>query len=198
MQYILNAAFDVHYFMHIYLTSFLIINLEVANFVIFKIFSIFSSTVFIGVNNIFCFFYKWPNFPPHYTFSFFQKVMTEIKLPINELHMKIDVNILLCRYNLVICKVLLVLASGRNSDFNVFICDELFLYLHYLMQKLILKIYWNCENNVFFLIQNLTMQWKEILESDFSTNGYFTKININKFFLIFNFSYNNFSCNNCS
>ena len=80
MQYILNAAFDVRYFMHIYLMSFFIINIEVANFVIFEILKIFSSTVFIGVNNISCFFYKWPNFPPPYTFSFFQKVMTEIKL----------------------------------------------------------------------------------------------------------------------
>ena len=60
--------------------KFLHINLEVANFVIFEILSIFSSTLFIGVNNIFCFFYKRPNFPPHYTFLFFQKVMTEIKL----------------------------------------------------------------------------------------------------------------------
>ena len=79
MQYILNAAFDVQYFMYIYLTSFFIINLEVTNFVISEILSIFSSTVFILVNNIFSFFYKWPIFPPHYTFSFFQKVMTEIK-----------------------------------------------------------------------------------------------------------------------
>ena len=37
MQYILNAALDVQYFMHIYLTSFFIINLEVANFVVFEI-----------------------------------------------------------------------------------------------------------------------------------------------------------------
>ena len=57
MQYILNAAFDVRYFMDIYLTSFFIINLEVANFVIFEILSICRSTVFIGVNNIFCFFF---------------------------------------------------------------------------------------------------------------------------------------------
>ena len=42
--------------MHIYLTIAFVINLEVANFVIFEIVSIFSSTIFIGVNNIFCFF----------------------------------------------------------------------------------------------------------------------------------------------
>ena len=42
-----------------------------------------------------------------------------------------------------------------------------------IFEKLILKIYWNCENIVFFLIQNLTIQWKEILESDFLTNGYY-------------------------
>ena len=53
-----------------------------------------------------------------------------------------------------------------------------------IFQKPILKMYWNCENIVFFLIQNLTMQWKEILESDFSTNGYFTKISNNSFFHI--------------
>ena len=62
------------YFTHIYLTSFFIINLQVANFVIFEILSIFSSTAFIGVNNIFCFFYKWPNFPVHYTFSVLPRI----------------------------------------------------------------------------------------------------------------------------
>ena len=58
MQYISNAAFDVRYFMRIYLTSFFVINLEAANFVFLEILSIFSSTVFTGVNNIFCLFYK--------------------------------------------------------------------------------------------------------------------------------------------
>ena len=58
MQYILNATLDVHYFMHICLTSFFIINLEVADFAIFEILSIFSSTVFIGVNDLFYFFYR--------------------------------------------------------------------------------------------------------------------------------------------
>ena len=57
-----------------------------------------------------------------------------------------------------------------------------------IFQKLILKMYWNCENIVFFLIQNLTMKWKEILDSDFSANGYSTKININKFFFQFSIS----------
>ena len=67
-----------------------------------------------------------------------------------------------------------------------------------IFQKLILKMYWNRENIVFFLIQNLAIQWKEMLELDFSRNGYFTKVNINKFFSIFNFIYNNFSYDNCS